>query len=85
MQFGAVPFVPRESILRVLAFKSDHDPVPGHLGQDGCGGNAEALAVATNDGLLAQGDILQANTAVDEQVIRRMVRAAPAPRAWPVS
>ena len=52
MQFGSVAFVLVEAILRELGAKVTHHPVARYLGDHAGGSDAQADAVAVNDGRL---------------------------------
>src|SRR5579862_47621 len=51
---GAVALVLREAVAGVLAVEIHHHAVARDLGDDRCGGDAEALAIATDDFRLRQ-------------------------------
>ncbi len=54
MQFSSVTFVLGEAILRELSAKVTHHPVARHLGDDAGGSDAQANAIAVDDGRLRQ-------------------------------
>ena len=51
---------------RIPAGKCCHDPVPGDLGDDRCGGNREAFAVTTDDCAGRAGQVVRQAVAVDQ-------------------
>jgi hypothetical protein len=54
MQFGAVTLVLAKAILRKLRAEVTHHPIPGHLGDNARRRNAQADAVAIDDGGLGE-------------------------------
>ena len=54
MQFGSVTFVLAEAILRELRAKVTHDAVACHLGDHAGGSDAQADAIAVDDGRLGK-------------------------------
>jgi len=52
MQFSSVTFVLGEAILGELSAKVTHQPVARHLGDDAGGSDAQANAIAVDDGRL---------------------------------
>ena len=69
MQFGAVTFMLAERILRKLSAKVTHHSVARDLGDDACGSDAQANAIAIDDGCLRQWK-RNNRQAVDQNVIR---------------
>jgi len=55
MQFSSVTFVLGEAILGELSAKVTHHPVARHLGDDAGGSDAQANAIAVDDGRLRKG------------------------------
>jgi len=70
MQFGSVTFVLTETILRELGAKVTHHPVAGDFGDDTGGGDAQANAIAVNDGRLRKGK-RDNRQPVDQNMVRR--------------
>lgn len=70
VQFGAVTFVLGEAILRKGGAEVAHNFIARDLGDDAGGGDAEAEAIAVNDGGLREGERGD-GPAVDERVLGR--------------
>ena len=70
MQFSSVTFVLGEAILGELSAKVTHQPVARDLGDDAGGSDAQADAIAVDDGRLRKGK-RDDGQPVDQSVIRR--------------
>lgn len=68
MGAGSVSLMPGKAVSRVSLRLLNHEPVSGHFGEDGSGGDAQAFAVPADNRLLRQGDILQPDPSINQQV-----------------
>ena len=67
---SAVPFMPGETVARILLIILRHDVVPGLLGNDGSRCNGKREAVAVDDAAMC--NVLQrCITPIDEQIVRK--------------
>ena len=69
VRFGKIALVAVPAVTGILFMQSDHDTIPGHLGDNGAGGNGKAFIVPLDDGFPGLSDRLHAHIAVDENII----------------
>ncbi len=64
----AVPLVLAETILRIVDIQTGHQPVPGDLCQDRCGGDAQGAGIPFGQRSLGQRDVREEQM-VDQDMV----------------